>query len=142
MIAGLISQLVMDGVIAHSRNKAESIKKEWGYLALAGISGVIALSFLTSALYMGLSVVFTAPIAALLTGLSIGVVSLLCLYAANRTERRAKVNSILQQQMTSAELTEKMEGLLQEIEQPIKENPATALVLAALTGFMTADRLH
>lgn len=142
MIAGLVTQMVMDGVLAHSRNKAQSVKKEWGFTALAVISGVIALSFLTSALYMGLSELYTAPIAALLTGLAIGLVSLGCLYYANRAQKKNEVESWMNKELLTAEMTQKMEGLLTDIEQPVKENPGTALLLATLAGFLTADKLH
>ncbi len=142
MLAGIISQLVMDGVLTHSRNKAASVKKEWGFIALAAISGVIALAFLTSALYMGLSALYSAPIAALLTGLSIGLVSLGCLFAANRAEKEVETQNWLQQELAGAQLTEKVNGLLTDMEQPVRENPATAMVLATLAGFLAADKLN
>ncbi len=142
MIAGLVSQLVMEGVITHSKNKAASIKREWGFIALAAISGVIALSFLTASLYMALSTAYTAPIAALVTGLVIGVVSLLCLYVANRADKKVQVESWVEKELASAQLAQKMEGLLSDIEQPVKDNPGTAMLLATLAGFVAGDKLR
>lgn len=142
-IAGLLAQLAIDGVMTHSRSRVSEAKKQWGMIAAGAASGVIALCFLTSALYMGLTLVFIPALAALTTGVVIGTVALGCLYCAKRTEEREGAQQAARQPAVMPEqIGEIFDGLMSDLEQPVKDNPGTALLLATLAGFMTADRLH
>lgn len=141
-LTSTLTQLAMNGVMMHSHHKAQYAKREWGLVVLAAISGVIAVTFLTAALYMGLNTLYAAPVSALLTGLGVGLVSAGCLYISSRRDRKTEMDVRLGQQVTGAELARSLDGLLGEIETPIRENPAIAVLLASLAGFMTADRLH
>lgn len=139
MLAGLLSQLVISGASAYTNNRAEEVKKEWGLLALAMIGGVIALAFLTSALYMTAAAAYSPPIGALITGIAVAVFSLGCLFFANRTEARVKRSW---SSVNDNQVMEKVEEIISEIEQPIKENPGTAVLLASLAGFLAAEKFR
>lgn len=140
MMAGLISQVVMTGAAAYSRNRAEEVKKEWGLLALSVIGGVIALIFLTSSLYMAVSDIYTPAIGALATGGTMALFSVGCLYFANRTEKKLKKQ--VWPSVNDNQLLETVQNAIAEIEQPIKDNPGTAVLLASIAGFLAADRLR
>lgn len=142
-LAGLLSSVVMNGLISHSNNRADFVKKEWGCYLIATISGIVALIFFTAALYMGLQMVFTAAISALMTGLALSVISLGAIYFGTREEKKhPQPLSWLQNELESANIKDDLTELLANVEQPIKDNPGTAVLLATLAGFLTADRMH
>lgn len=140
MFAGLLSQILLSGASAYSRNRADDAKKEWGLLALSIIGGVIALIFLTSALYMAVSEIYSPPIGALATGVAMALFSLICLFWANRPEKRQKTP--LWSSVNDNQLMDTVEEIISEIGQPIKDNPGTAVLLASIAGFLAADRLR
>lgn len=140
MLAGLLSQVLISGAGAYSRNRAEEVKKEWGLLSLSVIGGMIALIFLTSALYMAVSALYSPPIGALATGCVMAAFSLVCLYLANRTEKKLKKQ--VWPSVNDNQMMETVQSVLAEIEQPIKDNPATAVLLASIAGFLAADKIR
>lgn len=141
-LASIATQLLLNGFMSRTQQKTRELKKEWGYYALAVISGVISLSFLTAALYMGLMSLYAEPVAALLTGLVMGVTCLGFLYLGNRWSDRAETQAWVQSELTQAQLQSGLDELMSGIEKPVKENPGTAVLLATLAGFLTADKIH
>lgn len=143
MLAGLISQAVMTGASMYSRSRADDVKKEWGLILLSVITGILALIFLTSALYMTLSDIYTPQIGALATGCVMAFFAFGCLFIANRkeklqlTKKRSALPSVNDNQMLQT-----VQSVIAEIEQPIKDNPTTAVLLASIAGFLAADRLR
>lgn len=141
-MTGLLMQLVMDGVAAHSKRRVAILKREWGYGLLAVMTGALATAFLTAALYMALSALYSPIIAALLTGLGLCVAALGFVWLAGRAARRAEQQEWLNVDAMSDRLQGNLDDLLGDLEQPVKDYPATALIVASLAGFLTADRLH
>jgi hypothetical protein len=140
MLAGLLSQVALTGASVYTRHQAAEAKKEWGFVAMSMVGGIIALIFLTAALYMTVSALYTPAIGALATGIVMTVFSLICVYMANR-----KSGGLRSQQSSFTgdnDLKETIEDIVSEIEQPVREHPGMAILLASIAGFIAADRLR
>lgn len=144
MLGGLLTQAVMTGASVYTRNRADDVKKEWGLLAVAMIGSVIALIFLTSAMYMTLADIYSPQIGALITGCVMALFSFACLFIANRKEnaQRLKLSRSSLPLVNDNQMLETIQNVIAEVEQPIKDNPTTAVLLASIAGFLAADRLR
>ncbi len=140
----LIRDLVVNGLVAGTAvRKAKKTSMSMGVYALAG--GVAALGFVFFVIaghsYL-LMQEFSAPVAASITGsivmliaIAIGVVGH---YAVNR-KQAIKKPSFDGGFVDSVEST--MKSVLNGFEDPVKDNPKLALLIAALAGFAAGDHL-
>lgn len=140
----LVRDLVVNGLLAGTAvRKAKKTSMSMGVYALAG--GVAALGFVFF-VFAGytflLSQGFTAPVAASITGSSVMLaaiaIGVIGHYAINRKPAVRKP-SFDGGFVDSVEST--MKSLLNGFEDPVKDNPKLALLLAALAGFAAGDHL-
>ncbi len=140
MLAGLLSQIALTGASVYTRHQAAEAKKEWGFVVMSIVGGIIALIFLTAALYMTVSEFYTPAIGALATGVVMALFSLFCVCMGNRKSGSVKNKS--GSFMDDHDLKETIEDIVSEIEQPVREHPGMAILLASIAGFIAADRLR
>lgn len=138
----LVRELLVNGLMAGTA--VRTAKKTSVGIAYYGTAGVIALIgcvFLTMSVYGVLLDSFTMPAAAAITGAGIlliaGIVALTGYISLNKKAvRKPNLDGSF---LDSIENTAK--SLLAGFEEPVKDNPKMALLLAALAGFAAADQI-
>lgn len=143
MISALVKQLIVDGIVSTASRTTINNSASVGLYALAGGISIIGVVFLAIAVYGLLLENLTMPAAASITGAGIlalaGVFVLIGKYAVKKIARRRHTEKFHNVEVLVGQL---LEDVLGDIENPIRENPKTAMILAGLAGFMAGDRLQ
>lgn len=143
MISALVKQLIVDGIVSTASRTTINNSASVGLYALAGGISIIGIVFLAIAVYGLLLENLTMPAAASITGAGIlalaGVFVLIGKYAVKKIARRRHTEKFHNVEVLVGQL---LEDVLGDIENPIRENPKTAMILAGLAGFMAGDRLQ
>lgn len=140
----LVKELLVNGLMAGTAVRtAKKTSASVGYYAAAGCVGGLALVYFSMAGYGLLLESFAMPVAAAVTG---GVVSVLAVIIGftgylriNRKPARKPVIATDGSFLDNVENTVK--SLIGGIEEPIRDNPTLALLVAALAGFAAGDHL-
>ncbi len=140
----LVRDLLINGLMAGTAVKTAK-KKSIGvaYYAMAGAIGCLALVFFAIAGYGLLLESFTMPVAAAITGAVIAMLSI----AVGTTGyvRMQKKKIVKKPSFQEGGILDNIEGtvksLLEGFEEPVKDNPKLALLVAALAGFAAGDQL-
>jgi len=112
------------------------------YLRLfAGVLAVIGTCFLVAAMYYWLKNNYAPDVAALIAAASIFAVALLSagiagLIVIERRSRMARIKEEVKKNLAAV-----FETLDDELGKPVRDNPGASVALAALAGFVAADRL-
>lgn len=135
----LVAQVMAETLRQASRR---STRAEVLLLLAAMLLGMAGVVFGILALYWGLAEHFSAPKAALIAA---GVVLLLAGMAASTAAliaRRRKIRPPHYIPEVAQALETSLVEIGRELEEPIRDNPGTALLLAGLAGFLSGKRLH
>lgn len=138
----LVKELLINGLMAGTAvHKAKKTSTSIAYYGAAGGIGCLALVFFSIAGYNALQVYFDAPMAAAMTGLALvvlgGIVSMVGYHRINGKKIAPKMSN--GGFIDTVEDT--IKSLLDGFEEPIKDNPKMALLMAALAGFAAGDKL-
>lgn len=143
MLTALLKQLAIDGIVQYSAQKSRKGTASLALYGLAGGTGLLGVVFLSIALYGLFLIDFAMPAAAALTG---GVLMALSATVALGTKYAfQKINRKRAQEeagQMSALIGQGIDQLLGELEEPVRDNPGTAVILASLAGFLSAGRVH
>lgn len=138
----LLMKAVLNGVLAHTAARGVKRGSTWlGHAALAGGIALIALIYFSIAGYSLLLESFEAPAAAAMVGgalLSIaGIIALTGYMSYKRVfDKPAAKNDGLLGSLESG-----LQSVMGGLQEPIKDNPALAMIVAALAGYAAGDRL-
>ena len=140
----LVKELLINGLMAGTAVRtAKKTSASVGYYAAAGAVGALALVFFSIAGYGYLLESFAMPVAAGITGGGIAVLSFAIgtvgYYRINRKPARKPHIATDGSFIDNVENTVK--SLIGNFEEPIKDNPKMALLMAALAGFAAGDQL-
>lgn len=141
-VSPLVRELLVNGLMASTAvHKAKKTSTAVAYYAAAGAVALVAFVFLAIAGYGALLQSYSMPIAAGITG--IAVLAIACAIGLtgymSLNKKQIKKPSLDGNFLDSIEHTAKT--LLAGFEEPIKDNPKLALMLAALAGFAAADQI-
>lgn len=141
----LIKQLMLSGIMSNStvsrlpRINAEGLFFLW----LAGVTTAIALGFLSFTAYIYLATIYVHHIAGLIVAGSALAVALIAasisiLYMSRRAQRYMTQSAGPQPDIAKT-VTALIDSIAEELEEPIRENPKTAIMIASLAGFLAGD---
>lgn len=137
----LIQGFILDRVL-HS-NALLSRRSKAG-LVLMGLSALcvfVALIFLIIALHNYLETRYTADMAALITaGFVAGLAAIFALLGFSALNQRHSRLETVKQELTD-NLAALFEAVGEELDDPVRNHPKTALAAAALAGFFVANKL-
>ncbi len=140
-LRSIIGGVVLDKILS-SRPSLPGKNKSYHFMmAFAGLFVLIAFIFLLIALYYSLSKQYAPDMAALMTAGASLAIALLTVLAGHtvREYSRPKIDRTFHDIKSQFDAALKnMEG---DWEAPIRENPKTAVALAALAGLLLADRI-
>ena len=142
LLSPLIKEVLLNSVLAGSA--VRTAKKTSAGIAiylLAGCIGFLGIVFLSIASNLYLQQDYTAPAAAAMTGSAIMVLAIaIGLFGHFRNNKSVKRSTVDHGLISSMETT--LKSFMDGIEDPVKDNPKTALLMAALAGFAAGDKLN
>lgn len=142
-VSPIVRDLLVKGLLAGTAVKtARKTTAGWGIYALAGGVGCIALVFFAIAGYGYLLLDYPMHIAAAMTGSAVLLLSIAIGLFGYYTVKKKKIIK----KPANDGIVDTVEGafkaFMEGFEEPVKDNPKTALLMAALAGFAAGDRLH
>jgi threonine/homoserine/homoserine lactone efflux protein len=144
MIAPLVKQLLINGMMTQTAARGVRRGSAWlGYAVLAGAIGLIGVVFLSLAGYSYLMETYSATLSALITGGILIGLSMIVVFTGytimtkgKAVKAAVKPNNGL---MDTVENT--IQSFMDGLEEPVRDNPKMAMLLAALAGFAAGDKL-
>jgi len=137
----IIEQMLIDAVISKKAPFMRKNKFGLGLLALSAILFLTALVFAFIAVYGWLLTEFEQPVAAIiLASFIMGMSALSALIGIYLSRKRRPAP--IQTDEISELISTLTEVLGDELLEPIKQNPKTAVLLASAVGFVAGDRLN
>ena len=144
VLAPIVRDLLVKGIVARTAvQTARHGTAGIGFFILAGGIGLVGFIFLCIASYGLLLEYFTMPVAAAITGGAIWAIAA-CVALAGWMKFR-KISLAPKPKMDSGmfdSIEDMLKPVLEPLEEPIRDNPKTAVLLAALAGFAAGDRVH
>lgn len=146
----LITQMVIEGITKGTRPMLPSVNsKGIGLVAGAAMLGVLGLGFLLFAGFIYLQKFYDAEIAALIVaGVLLAMALIVGLLGRSAIKQRGFVSYYRASPSSSSPVSDiaktvkdLIDGVTQELEEPIRDNPKTAIALASLAGYLAGD-LH
>ena len=116
-----------------------------GLAALSGLLFILALVFAAISAYAWVASYYAAPVAAIIIAgfvLCISIIAALSGYLLLRKRPQPRAATSYMEGDVTEVVAEIAEILGEELAEPIRDNPKTAMMLAGLAGFVAADRLH
>lgn len=113
-------------------------------MAAAGLLCVAGIAFALAGVYMGLAMHFPPAVAALGTsGAAFGAAGIVVgMIHVRRTLHKRRVSRLPAAGNQMDAINDALLDLVEELEEPIKAYPKTAMALAALTGIVAGSRLN
>ena len=138
-VSGLLAVLT----VRHRRNNLGGM----GLSLIAGSLFVIAAVFLAIAGFYFLQTFYSAPVAFALMGLLLIVAGAFMLFMGRRAAIRREMLIAAQSQAEVARLVDLVADdlgheLADNIADPVRENPKSAMAAAIIAGFLTGGRVH
>ena len=146
----LMKQLVLEGLMSAPVPRLPRISLTGIALIMCGVVlGVMSVVTLFVAEYLYLVTLYTAPLAALGVACTALALSLLTcaggmlVMSSKRSRRRARHVPQAQAQPDIAKTVSALiDSIAEELEDPIRENPKTAVAIAGLAGFLAGDQVR
>jgi len=139
----ILKQVLINGLITQSAARGVKRGSTWlGYIVLAGGIALIGIVYFSIAGYGLLMQSFTAPAAASMVGGILFALSAIVALIGYYTVKRKAAHKVMPKPegfMDSVENT--LQGLMGGLEEPIRDNPKLAMLMAALAGFAAGDKL-
>ncbi len=138
----LAEKALMSGLLTRKATLMGISKLGLGLAALSGFFMLIALIYGSLAAYGLLLEYYAVPIAALIVAgsiFSLGLISGLSGFVLLKRKRKA---ALWQEGEIMALMDQFADFLGDDLVEPIKENPKTAVFLASVAGFLAGDHLH
>lgn len=139
----LVRELLINGLMAGTAVRTAKKKSvSIAYYGLAAAVAGVGFVFLSIAAYTELQNSFSAPLAAAMVGGAIIFISLLIgLWGYLAAEDRKIIRKKSYDGNFIDTVEDTLKSLMDGIEEPVKDNPKMALLMAALAGFAAGDKL-
>ncbi len=145
----LMKQLVLDGLMHAPVPRLPRISLTGIALVMCGVVlGMMTVVTLFIAEYLYLVTLYTAPMAALGVACTALALSLLScaggmMVMSDKRARRARHTAQAPSQPDIAKTVSALiDSIAEELEDPIRENPKTAVAIAGLAGFLAGDQVR
>ncbi len=138
-IASVVEELIVAAVFSEKASIPHKNKTDWALTALSVLLAGAGILFLILALDRYLEDIYTPVLAALACTGCLFTAAVILTFTVHclRTKRMAPINSA--RHPLAENLHVILEAVCLELEDPIKENPKTAVLTAALAGFLATN---
>lgn len=139
-LATSLEQILIDRVLSNKASFTGRSKAGFGLLAFSGLLLCLGLGFLLGAAYLWFDKNYTPEVAAAMTGILSMLLALLgaagaYFFAYFRRRRIQTLKSEIAETVQTA-----LEYADEELGEPVRENPKTAVMIASLAGFVAGER--
>lgn len=140
----LVRELLVNGLMAGTAVRtAKKTTAGIAYYVVAGCIGFVAFMFFTVAGYGILLESQSMPVAAAITGAAVlSIAAAIGGFGYFRMNNRKPVRKSMAEGNLIDSIESTAKSLLSGIEDPVRDNPKMAMVLAALAGFAAADQIN
>lgn len=144
-IAPLLKQLMVEGIMNVPVPRLPRISFiGLAFIWLGAVLSIMAIAMLFFAEYAYLATIYSVPMAALGVACTIMAAGLICIstgmMAMNNRRTRAKRMDLASPPPDIAKtMTALIDSIAEELEDPIRDNPKTAVMMASLAGFLAGD---
>ncbi len=140
----VLKEAIVSGVVATATRRGPRKKLAgMAVMVFAGLVLFLAIVFIALANYEWLSAQYSSPVAYLVIGLTLLLLSAITFFLARASlhshERNIDEHSREEISRLVDLLAEELSG---ELAEPVRNNPKTSLAAAAVAGFLAGDRLH
>ena len=139
-IAAVIEELVMAAVLSPKTSLPRKSKADWAFMALSVLLGSAGVFMSIVALERFFEKQYPLDLAALLTAAIVFALAAIIALTTYLCRRKKPQASSTERQELESHLHLLLESIIAELEHPVRENPKTAVILAAIAGFITAHR--
>ncbi len=139
-IAAVIEELVMAAVLSPKMPLPRKSRMDWAFMALSILLGCAGIFLSILSLERFFEARYPLDIAALSSAAIVLTIAALIAAATYHCLRRKPPASTADRQALESSLHALLESICVEFETPVRENPKTAVLLAAIAGFVTAQR--
>jgi len=139
-IAAIIEELVMAAVLSPKMPHPRKSKMDWAFMALSILLGCAGIFLSILSLERFFEARYPLDIAALSSAAIVLTIAALIAVVTYHCRRRKPPASTTDRQELESRLHTLLESVCVELESPIRENPKTAVLIAAIAGFITAQR--
>jgi len=144
LVTPIVRELLVNGLLAGAAVRtAKKSSSTAVFYVLAGSLVLLAMVFFAIAGHALLLENYTGPQAGVITGaliLAIAGITAGTGYAVANRKKIARKNPMAEHGMIN-NIEHTIKGLLDNFEEPVKDNPKMALLMAALAGFAAGDQL-
>lgn len=146
--APVLKQLMLDGIMSSPAMPRLPRVSPAGifFLWLSAVMIAMTLGFALFAEFSYLSKTYTTDVAALgvaCTALAIALLSAAVgMLMMSRRQVRRPAHHVGPQPDIAKTITGMIDSLAEELEEPIRDNPKTAIMIASLAGFLAGDSRH
>ncbi len=139
----LVRELLVNGLMAGTAVRtAKKTSASFGYYGLAGAVGGLGLVYFSIAGYSFLQERFTVPEAAAITGAVIMLAAVIIAFCGYlRLENKKAIRKPGYDGNFIDTVEDTLKSFMSGLEEPVKDNPKMALLMAALAGFAAGDKL-
>lgn len=131
----VLSQLLEGGEMLVRKNRLRQ-----GMLLLSGLFIVTSAGFLTAAFFLWLTTVYPVYLAAAYTGTTLLLLGVSIILGVRAYMAVHKKKAAAYGKQVGGTILDLVESLGEELEQPIKDHPKTAALLAGIAGYIANDR--
>ncbi len=140
----LIRELLVNGLLAGAAVRtAKKSSSTAIFYVLGGSLAFLAMVFFAIAGHALLLEYYAMPLAGVMTGLTILVIAILTAatgYVIANRKKIARKNPMAEHGFIN-NIEHTLKGVLENFEEPVKDNPKMALLMAVLAGFAAGDQL-
>ncbi len=136
----MIEDLLLNVIIGEKILPPPRSRWDWGLTALSVLLGGVAVVLCIIGLVRFFEGRYSPDAAALLSAAILFAASLSALGAAHLFKKSKARNIDAAQRDAGKNIQALIDGISAELDEPVRENPKTAVALAALAGFLMARR--
>jgi hypothetical protein len=140
-ITSIIETLIVNAFMSKQASAPRINKLEWALLILCILCVATGIFFLDVALYQYLESLYTPYIAALISSALVFAAALVAIIINAFLHRKKATNHSSAQDELSEHIHTLIKGVYTELEDPIRENPKTSVIVAALAGLFAARHI-
>lgn len=140
-LKAIAETVVLDQILTRGFPVSQKSKATLGLQALAGLLIIVALGFLIAALHAWLITAYTPDIASLITAGAVFALALVAALAAYVIAHQRQARMAVFKHDMKNNIQTVIDAFDSELGEHVRANPATAVALAGLAGFILADRV-
>lgn len=138
----ILKQVLINGLITHSAARGVKRGSAWlGFFVLAGGIGFLALVYFSVATYVWLNTMYVTSVSASIVGGALVVIAAGVAVFGHMLRKGVFQKAAPKPEGLIGNIENALQSVMGGLEEPIRDNPKLAMLIAALAGFAAGDKL-